>query len=101
MSYTRRFFLALATILAAPFIKAETMPIETEPQDPKEAGFRLTRPDGTPIYVNPHAVAFVRAPIAGEHGNATLVFTNGAKQQVMETVDDVIHGLTLKKQTKP
>src|SRR5262245_62030880 len=98
MIYTRRLFFALAALLTAPFwkTKAEPMPVETEPQDPKEAGLRLTRPDGTPIYLNPMAVAFVRAPIAGEKGNATVVFTNGAKQSVMETVDEVIHGVTLK-----
>jgi uncharacterized protein YlzI (FlbEa/FlbD family) len=57
------------------------------------SGVRFTRPDGTPIYVNPRAVAFVRAPLAGELGNATLVFSSGAKQSVSETVDAVIEAI--------
>lgn len=51
---------------------------------------RLTRPDGTAIYVNPHAIAFVRGPLPGESGHTTLVFTSGAKQMVKETVDEII-----------
>jgi uncharacterized protein YlzI (FlbEa/FlbD family) len=61
--------------------------------DPKGSGVKFTRPDGTPIYVNPHAVAFVRSSLPGEHGKATIVFSSGAKQQVLETVEQVIHGI--------
>jgi uncharacterized protein YlzI (FlbEa/FlbD family) len=57
------------------------------------SGVRFTRPDGTYIYINPHAVAFVRGPLPGEDGHATIVFSSGAKQQVKETVDEVIHGI--------
>jgi uncharacterized protein YlzI (FlbEa/FlbD family) len=57
------------------------------------SGVRFTRPDGTFIYINPHAVAFVRGPLPGEEGHATIVFSSGAKQQVKETVDEVIHGI--------
>lgn len=63
--------------------------------DPKGSGVRFTRPDGTPIYVNPHAVAFVRSSLPGEHGKSTIVFASGAKQAVMETVDEVIHGISI------
>ena len=57
------------------------------------SGVRFTRPDGSPIYVNPRAVAYVRAPLPGEHGKATIVFTSGAIQQVAETVEQVINGI--------
>lgn len=62
-------------------------------EDPKGAGVQFTRPDGTVVFVNPHAVAYVRAPLSGEHGKATIVFANGHTQQVMETVEQVIHGI--------
>ena len=63
----------------------------TVPQDASEAGgaVKLTRPDGTPIYINPHAVAFVRGPLPGESGHTTIVFASGAKQTVLETVDQI------------
>lgn len=57
---------------------------------------RLTRPDGTAIYVNPHAIAFVRGPLPGEDGHTTLVFTSGAKQVVKETVDEIIAAVASK-----
>ena len=50
---------------------------------------KLTRPDGTPIYVNPVTIAFIRGPLEGEHGHTTIVFSSGAKQTVIETVDDI------------
>jgi uncharacterized protein YlzI (FlbEa/FlbD family) len=50
----------------------------------------LTRPDGTPIWVNPHAIAYIRAPLDSEpDGHTTLVFTSGGKQTVLETVDEI------------
>jgi hypothetical protein len=64
-----------------------------EHEEYKGSGVRFTRPDGTPIYVNPRAVAYVRAPLPGELGNATIVFTSGAKQSTLETVDQVIAGI--------
>lgn len=72
-------------------VMGATTPIE----DPKGSGVKFTRPDGTDIFVNPRAVAFVRAPLPGEIGNATIVFTSGAIQQVQETVEQVIHGIHL------
>lgn len=62
-------------------------------EDEKGGGVRFTRPDGTVVYVNPRAVAYVRAPLAGEKGKATIVFSNGHTQQVLETVEEVIHGI--------
>jgi hypothetical protein len=53
-------------------------------------GVRLHRPDGTVVYINAKAVAFVRAPLVTETGNATVVFTGGATQSVEENVEDVI-----------
>jgi uncharacterized protein YlzI (FlbEa/FlbD family) len=58
--------------------------------EPVSDAVMLTRPDGTPIWVNPHAIAFIRGPTEGEAaGHTTLVFTSGAKQTVMETVDEI------------
>ena len=34
-------------------------------EDMKGSGVRFTRPDGTPIYVNPRAVAYVRKRASG------------------------------------
>ena len=48
---------------------------------------------GLVIYVNPRAVAYVRAPLPTEHGNATIVFSSGAIQSVQETVEQVIDGI--------
>jgi uncharacterized protein YlzI (FlbEa/FlbD family) len=59
-----------------------------EDVDPGGA-IKLTRPDGTPIYVNAHAVAFVRGPLPGEQGYSTIVFASGAKQTVLETPDEI------------
>ena len=64
-------------------------------EEHKGSGVRFTRPDGTLIYVNPRAVAFVRAPLPGEIGNATIVFSSGAKQAVNETVQEVIDTIHL------
>jgi uncharacterized protein YlzI (FlbEa/FlbD family) len=61
------------------------------PQDSNQGGaVKLTRPDGTPIYVNPHAIAFIRGPLPGEQGHTTVVFSNGAKQTVQESVQDIM-----------
>ena len=62
-------------------------------QDPTGLGVRFTRPDGTPIFVNSRAIAFVRAPLPGEIGKATIVFSSGAKQAVSETVQQVIDAI--------
>jgi uncharacterized protein YlzI (FlbEa/FlbD family) len=57
---------------------------------PASDAVMLTRPDGTPIWVNPHAIAFIRGPLESEpEGHTTLVFTSGTKQTVMETVDEI------------
>lgn len=53
-------------------------------------GVKLHRPDGTIVYINAKAVAFVRAPLSTEVGKATIVFTGGATQSVQEPVEDVI-----------
>jgi uncharacterized protein YlzI (FlbEa/FlbD family) len=62
-------------------------------QDPEGLGVQFTRPDGTPVFVNARAIAFVRAPLPGESGNATIVFSSGAKQAVNETVQQVIDAI--------
>lgn len=49
----------------------------------------LHRPDGSPLWVNPHAVAFIRPPLASEGGHSTIVFTNGVHQQVLETTEQI------------
>jgi uncharacterized protein YlzI (FlbEa/FlbD family) len=54
------------------------------------AGIKLHRPDGSEIYANPRAIAFVRLPMEGETGNSVVVFANGGKQSVKEKVPDVI-----------
>jgi uncharacterized protein YlzI (FlbEa/FlbD family) len=60
-------------------------------QDTNQGGaVKLTRPDGTPIYVNPRAIAFIRGPLPGEQGHTTVVFTSGAKQTVQESVQDIM-----------
>lgn len=64
-------------------------------EDYKGSGVQFTRPDDTVIYINPRAVAYVRAPLSHEHGNAVIVFSNGAIQQVKETVEQVIRGIHL------
>ena len=66
-------------------------------EDVKGSGVRFTRPDGTPIYVNPRAVAYVRAALHDELGKATIVFSSGGKQSVKETVDEVIRGIAIDK----
>lgn len=58
-----------------------------------QQSLRLTRPDGTVVYVNPRAIAFVRAPLPGENGNATIVFSYGGKQGVTETVEQILKDL--------
>jgi uncharacterized protein YlzI (FlbEa/FlbD family) len=71
-------------------------------EDVKGSGVRFTRPDGTSIYVNPRAVAYVRAALPDENGAAaTIVFTSGAKQSVKETVEEVIHGIAIDKPELP
>jgi hypothetical protein len=65
------------------------------------SGVQFTRPDGTPIFINPHAVAYVRAPLHDEVGNATIVFTAGGRQSVIETVEQVIHGIHMDMPRKP
>jgi uncharacterized protein YlzI (FlbEa/FlbD family) len=84
------FLLLLAT--ATPTSAPEMYATEDNGEH-KGSGVRFTRPDGTFIFINPHAVAFVRGPLPGEEGKATIVFSSGAKQQVKETVDQVIHGI--------
>jgi hypothetical protein len=68
---------------------AQTMMSENE-EGLKGPGVRLHRPDGTVVYVNAKAVAFVRAPLATETGKATVVFTGGVTQSVQEEVEEVI-----------
>jgi uncharacterized protein YlzI (FlbEa/FlbD family) len=65
------------------------------------AGVKLTRPDGTAIYVNPHGIAFVRDPLEGESGNATIVFTSGAKQSTKETVQEIIEIIAADRDDNP
>lgn len=74
--------------VACPVALAQNM-AETQ-EDLKGPGVRLHRPDGTTVYVNAKAVAFVRAPLITESGNATLVFAGGVTQSVQEEVDEVI-----------
>lgn len=62
-------------------------------EDPKGSGVQFTRPDGTVVYVNPRSIAYVRAPLSGEKGRATIVFSNGHTQQVEETVEQVIQAI--------
>lgn len=61
------------------------------PQEGEQAGgvIKLTRPDGTAIYVQPHAVAFIRGPLPGEQGETTIVFSSGAKQTVLESPEEI------------
>lgn len=88
-------FFAGCVALAPPVFAAEreNFTVAEDASDPKGGGVQMTRPDGTVIYINPRAVAYVRAPLPGEKGNAVIVFTNGALQQVEETVEQVIHGI--------
>jgi uncharacterized protein YlzI (FlbEa/FlbD family) len=65
---------------------------ETKP-DYKGSGVKLHRPDGTEIYVNPRAIAYVREPLEGELGNATITFSSGAKQTTLESVSEIIDAL--------
>jgi uncharacterized protein YlzI (FlbEa/FlbD family) len=71
---------------SCPALAQEPQPLPQEDAKPGGA-IKLTRPDGTAIYVNPHAVAFVRGPLPGEHGHTTIVFASGAKQTVLESVE--------------
>ena len=89
------FVFALLSILCQMPVACELehqMPHGTEA---KGSGVRFTRPDGTVIFVNPRAVAFVRGRLLDERGNATIVFSSGQKQQVMESVEQVIHGIAI------
>jgi hypothetical protein len=54
------------------------------------AGIKLHRPDGSEIFANPRAIAFVRLPLEGETGNSVVVFANGGKQSIKESVPQVI-----------
>jgi uncharacterized protein YlzI (FlbEa/FlbD family) len=86
-------------LTSRPVGAAETQPYTAT--EPSSDAVMLTRPDGTPIWVNPHAIAYIRGPAANEGaGHTTLVFTSGAKQTVMETVDEIktIVGSRLKKE---
>jgi uncharacterized protein YlzI (FlbEa/FlbD family) len=85
------FLLAVAMLASEPEIYVSEDLSSTH--EHKGSGVRFTRPDGTYIFINPHAVAFVRGPLPGEEGHATIVFSSGAKQQVKETVDEVIDGI--------
>jgi uncharacterized protein YlzI (FlbEa/FlbD family) len=80
--------LILCLLATCPAKGAEPPPLSQEGEEPGGA-IKLTRPDGTPIYVNPHAVAFVRGPLPGEHGHTTIVFASGAKQTVLESVEEI------------
>lgn len=64
--------------------------------DDKPGGVQFTRPDGTAIFVNPHAVAFVRSSLEGELGKSTIVFASGAKQSVKESIEEVIRGIRIR-----
>ena len=70
-------------------VMASEPPTVSQEDATRGGAIKLTRPDGTPIYVNPHAVAFVRGPLPGEQGHTTIVFASGAKQTVLETVDQI------------
>jgi uncharacterized protein YlzI (FlbEa/FlbD family) len=86
-------FMATAALKLAP--EPEIFIVE-DGDEARGGGVRFTRPDGTSIYINPHAVAYVRAPLPGEHGHSTIVFSSGAKQQVDETVEEVISGIHIR-----
>ena len=80
----------LLLCLNAPTSVAETQQYVANEPDRVTDAIVLTRPDGSPIWVNPHAVAMVRGPLHGEpEGHTTLVFTSGAKQTVLETVEEI------------
>jgi uncharacterized protein YlzI (FlbEa/FlbD family) len=73
-------------LLGLPASAAEP-PVLSQEEEKPGGSIKLTRPDGTAIYVNPHAVAFVRGPLPGEQGHTTIVFASGAKQTVLESVE--------------
>ena len=84
--------MGILTVLLLAVCLATVCPVvDPLPQEGEQAGgaIKLTRPDGTPIYVQPHAVAFIRGPLPGEHGHTTIVFSSGAKQTVLESVEDI------------
>ena len=67
---------------------SENAPLSQEGEQPGGM-VKLTRPDGTAIWVNAPAVAFIRGPLPGEQGHTTVVFASGAKQTVLETVEQI------------
>lgn len=82
------FFLFLCLVMNA--VAAAGEPPLVSQEDAKKGGaVLLTRPDGTPVYVNPNAIALVRGPLEGEGGHTTIVFANGGKQTVLETVEQI------------
>ena len=85
--------LGLFTLLLSLWVLPPTpvSDIEPLPQEGERKGgvVKLTRPDGTPIWVNPRTVAFIRGPLPGEQGNTTIVFSSGAKQNVAESVNEI------------
>ena len=48
--------------------------MQQEEQGIPGPGVELHRPDGTALYVNARTIAYVRAPLKSEVGNATVVF---------------------------
>jgi uncharacterized protein YlzI (FlbEa/FlbD family) len=86
--------LLVGTFLMAASPSAQTPEVYTVQGDDaiiaKGRGVKFTRPDGSPVYLNPHTVAFVREALPTESGKTTIVFASGAKQAVMETIEEVI-----------
>jgi hypothetical protein len=82
-------WLIVACLLGQPVMAEEHHPLPQRGEQPGGA-IKLTRPDGTPIYVQPNSVAFIRGPLPGEgDGHTTIVFSSGAKQTVLETPEDI------------
>ena len=52
---------------------------------------KLTRPDGTPIWINAKSVGVARQPSPGEYEAQvrSVIFAGAIKQAVRETLDDV------------
>ena len=52
---------------------------------------KLTRPDGTPIWINGKSVSVARQPSPGEYEAQvhSVIFAGAIKQAVRETLDDV------------
>jgi len=66
--------------------------ITQQQEEHKGSGVRLTRPDGSAVYINPYAIASVAA---SPNGGAIISFSGGSRQEVTESVAEVIKALEL------